>query len=127
VPFSWMGFAIALTCSLAWLALILWRLWVRPSGLWRGSILSAGGVLVNWLLLMTLWLPSINYSKSYRLVSNGIAAEAAHFPDACIQARSVGLAQRASFAVFDGLTLSSSSQCPLMLVQDSAQDLWDRV
>ncbi len=126
VPFSLLGFILALLCSLAWVALIVWRLRVRPSGLWRGSILSAGGVLVNWLLLMTLWLPSINYSKSYRNVSNGIAAEAAHYPNACIQGRGVGLAQRASFAVFNGLTLSTSSQCPLMLVQDSAQDLWDR-
>src|SRR5690606_7121605 len=56
VPFSLLGFTLALLCSLAWVALIVWRLRVRPSGLWRGSILSAGGVLVNWLLLMTLWL-----------------------------------------------------------------------
>jgi hypothetical protein len=33
--------------------------------LWKSFVLPAGGTAVCWLLLMTLWLPLLNFARSY--------------------------------------------------------------
>ena len=145
---SLLALAIAVVSTLAWIALVVWRLRERPTGLWRGTVLAAGGVVVNWLLLMTLWLPSINYSKSYREVSGSLAAALAEVPankagagasrpaaargtavrgGECVRSAGLGLPQRASFAVFDGLVFERSADCPLVLLQGNASTLWHAV
>ena len=58
--FSILAVSIAALSTLAWIVLVIWRLRTRPTGLWRGTVMSAGGVIVVWLLLLSLWLPSIN-------------------------------------------------------------------
>lgn len=131
--FSILAVTIALVSTLVWGALVLWRFRSRPTGLWRGTVMSAGGVLVVWLLLMSLWLPSINYSKSYRLVSNGLAATLAGIRAdnggklACVRSAGLGMPQRASFAVFDGLRFERSADCPMLLLQGNASMLWQAV
>ncbi len=130
--FSLLSFTIALVSTLLWIALVIWRFRSRPTGLWRGSVLSASGVVVTWLLFMTLWLPSINYNKSYRDVSHGLAQALHHeqaLPDQarCVRSAGLGLPQRASFAVFDGLRFELSADCPLLLMQGNASTLWNSV
>ncbi len=118
LPFNVWGFAGALLATIGWVALITWRVRVQPAALWRGSILSAGGVLITWVLLNTLWLPSIDYARSYRPVAAAIkTALAAEGSAACVRSRDLGLAQRASFAVFEGLRFSFDDSCPLVLQQ----------
>ena len=126
--FSLFAFTAAVVASVAWIALIIWRFRSRPTGLWRGTVLSAGGVVACWLLIMTLWLPSINYNKSYREVSNGmahaLAAERARTGrQECVRSSGLGLSQRASFAVFDNLRFELSGDCPLVLLQGNASVL----
>ncbi|VCU71149.1 hypothetical protein PIGHUM_03230 [Pigmentiphaga humi] len=132
VDFSLFAFLAALAASAAWIALIAWRFRNRPTGLWRGTVLSAGGVVACWLLIMTLWLPSINYNKSYRLVSQGLALSLAEEQARtgrreCVRSVGLGLSQRASFAVFDGLVFETSGGCPLVLLQGNASVLWNIV
>ena len=84
--------------------------------------------LIDLLLIMTLWLPSINYNKSYREVSNGmahaLAAERARTGrQECVRSSGLGLSQRASFAVFDNLRFELSGDCPLVLLQGNASVL----
>ncbi|MPS26973.1 glycosyltransferase [Pigmentiphaga sp.] len=126
--FSLFAFTAAVAASVAWIALIIWRFRSRPAGLWRGTVLSAGGVVTCWLLIMTLWLPSINYNKSYREVSNGIAQALAAERSRtgrqeCVRSAGLGLSQRASFAVFDNLRFELSGDCPLVLLQGNASVL----
>lgn len=112
-------FVMALLCTIAWIALINWRLWRKPQVLWRAVVLPSGGVILCWFLLMTLWLPAINYSKSYA----GVAADLAkHLPaDAQCVWTDVGAAQRASFAYFAGVQFADedSTSCKLLLLQDN--------
>jgi 4-amino-4-deoxy-L-arabinose transferase-like glycosyltransferase len=130
--FSLLTFAIALISTVAWITVVVWRLRSRPTGLWRGSVMSAAGVMVNWLLLMTLWLPSINYNKSYREVSHGLAMALAKEQTEngalkCVRSSGLGLPQRASFYVFDGLEFEFAADCPLVLLQGNATNLWNIV
>ncbi|MDX3904332.1 MAG: glycosyltransferase [Pigmentiphaga sp.] len=130
--FSIFAFTAATAASIAWIALIIWRFRSRPTGLWRGTVLSAGGVVACWLLIMTLWLPSINYNKSYREVSNHIARtltdeRARTGKHECVRSAGLGLSQRASFAVFDNLRFELSGDCPLVLLQGNASVLWNTI
>jgi len=125
---SVVSIGIAVAATIAWIALVTWRVRTRPAAMWRGSVLSAGGMVVSWLLLMTLWLPSINYSKSYRVVSQGLAQalEAEHRvvgKTACVRTIGLGLPQRASFALFDKLIFTPSPACPLVLIQGTPDQL----
>lgn len=122
--FNLIEFVVAVLASIAWLGLVHWRLSRQPKVLWRSVVLSSAGLTLSWVLLMTLWLPSINYGKTYR----GVALEMARAIDTrtnCIETENLGLAQRASFAYFAGLRFTplghdgSQASCPYLLRQDN--------
>lgn len=125
--FEVLPFTLALLASIAWIALISWHLKYRPTMLWRGTVLSAAGLTMSWLLLMTLWLPSIDYAKSYRLVSHELnkvlisthanQLDSGNRPKPCMASQGLGLAQRASLAFFDNLVFDSTTeQCTFFLI-----------
>jgi len=115
----------ALAVTLAWAQLIHWRLARRPLVLWRGALLMAGGLTATWLLLTLLWLPAVDYARSYRTVSGELAAVLARVqgPDECLRGFAVGRGQRASLLVFDGIALTQDAACPLVLQQTTQRDV----
>ena len=66
--FSALAFSLALAGTLAWLALVRWRTGRHRHALWKSLVIPAGGVALCWLLLMTLWLPLLDYARSPRAV-----------------------------------------------------------
>jgi len=64
--FSLLALTAAVTASAAWLWLVRWRTSRQRAALWRSLVLPAGGVVLAWTLLMTLWLPVLDYARSYR-------------------------------------------------------------
>lgn len=118
---DWLPTLLAILISLGWVALLRWRFKARPTALWRGTILSAGGLATTWLLLVLLWLPAIDYARSYRAVSAELAQTAAREigPGECIRAVNLGTSQRAAFYVFDKQSFSYDSRCNFVLVQTS--------
>jgi 4-amino-4-deoxy-L-arabinose transferase-like glycosyltransferase len=117
--FNLIALLIAAATTIGWILLVHWRISRRPSVLWRAVVLSSGGVILCWLLLMTLWLPWINYGKSYAGVAEQIASRlpAGHY---CV-GTNVGPAQRASFAYFGQIYFARfhESRCEYLLLQDS--------
>lgn len=69
--------SVALLATAAWIRLVIWRTGKSSSAgaLWRPLVLSSGGITLIWLLLMTLWIPRIDYAKSYAPVATRIKAE----------------------------------------------------
>jgi len=63
---SWLALGLALAATAAWLGLVRWRTGRHRAVLWKSVVLPAGGVALCWLLLMTLWLPLLDYSRSNR-------------------------------------------------------------
>jgi 4-amino-4-deoxy-L-arabinose transferase-like glycosyltransferase len=72
--FAWPPFAIAVAATLAWLALVRWRTGRHQQALWKSLVLPAGGAALGWLLVMTLWLPVLDYARSYAPVVQGITS-----------------------------------------------------
>lgn len=127
--FVWGEFLFALLITLAWGWLIHWRISRRPRVLWRSVVLSSGGLVLTWALLTTLWMPWLNHTRTYR----DVALQLKNYLPAkhgCIEARDLGLAQRATLSYFADLKFSDPStqqptQCPYLLLQDSVADLFD--
>lgn len=72
----------------AWLGLVRWRTGRHQAVIWKSVVLPAGGVALCWLLLMTLWLPLLDYGRSNRplaerLVRHVPAGRCIAVPQAC--------------------------------------------
>lgn len=117
--FNLVALAIAAVTTLFWILLVHWRISRRPSVLWRAVVLSSGGVILCWVLLMTLWLPWINYGKSYAGVAQQIAGNMEAVKQ-CVESN-VGPAQRASFAYFGNVRFEDrpDMRCDFLLLQDN--------
>jgi 4-amino-4-deoxy-L-arabinose transferase-like glycosyltransferase len=114
---------VALLATVSWIILVHWRISRRPPVLWRAVVLSSGGVILCWVLLMTLWMPLINYSKSYAGVAQQIAERLP--PVKYCVTTNVGTAQRASFAFFAGIPFEDqpTHACDFLLLQDDTSSL----
>ncbi len=115
---SWPELALAGAASIAWLALVRWRISRRPPMIWRAVVLSAGGLVMTWFLAMTLWLPVFNERNTYRGIA-GQLDRAVSLGSKCVAAEGLGLAERASFAYFAGLRFTpTGAGCDWRLIQD---------
>ncbi len=115
--FSWVTLVCAFAGTAAWIVLVVWRISRNPKVLWRSVVLSGGGTTLMWVLLMTLWLPLVNYGRTYRDVAAQIVA---HLPSNynCIRTARVGDAQLASFAYFGHMRFGEDN-CNILLRQDT--------
>lgn len=118
--FNYLGFIVALLITGAWLAIVRWRTSRAPKEIWRCLIISASGTTLMWVLLMTLWLPTINYAKTYRYVSDRLEGIITNTPG-CIDTSNLGPAQLASFTYFTTLSLRDDPNCNLMLTHSSLE------
>lgn len=76
----------------------------------------AYGIVLTWILLMTLLLPWVDYGKSYRGAATSLkAAMGADLQGTCLETRNLGLSERASFYYF--LHIPFGAQCGWLLVQ----------
>lgn len=116
--FSWIELIIALLITALWAAVIRWRTSRAPQAIWRCVVISAAGTTLMWGLLMTLWLPTIDYAKTYRHVANRLVA-AVPKDVKCIDSSLLGDAQLASFIYFTKLPLQDNSNCNFRLTHSS--------
>lgn len=62
--FSFASLTIALTATFTWAWLVFWRVGRHRSAIWKSVVLPAGGAALCWLLLLSLWLPMLDYARS---------------------------------------------------------------
>jgi 4-amino-4-deoxy-L-arabinose transferase-like glycosyltransferase len=114
-----------LLVTAAWLALVAWRVSRQPRAMWRSMMLSSGGLVLAWTMLMTVWLPAGNYRRTYRDVAQqaGLVVSPRH---ECVSTLGVDTSQRATFAYYGGLRLDDRrTDCEWLLVADRASDPLD--
>ncbi|WP_118178897.1 glycosyltransferase family 39 protein [Paraburkholderia phosphatilytica] len=116
--FKILSFVCAIAVTVCWIALVQWRIARHPKVLWRSVVLSSAGTTLMWVLLMTLWLPVVNYSRTYKDVAQQIAS---HLPAdyTCISPVRLGDAQIATFAYFGNMHFSFDDDCDVILRQDT--------
>lgn len=115
MPISFAAVTLALVVSTAWIVL----LWRSPRTPTRGAVSWACGMVLIWFLVSSLWLPWIDYGRSYRDVALEMGR---HLPEGATCVAHTGLqeSQRAAFYYFldlkpRNLSGTSASRCPVLL------------
>lgn len=101
--FSAVALACALLASLVWASLVKWRAGRHRSAIWKSMALPAGGATLCWLLVMTLWLPLLDFARSYEplvLKVRGMMGDTT-----CVQYYGLTRAQGAAFEFHGKLKL----------------------
>jgi hypothetical protein len=70
--FGWLAFIAAIAATVAWIWLVAWRAGRHRDALWKSLVLPAGGAAMSWLLLMTLWMPLLNYVRSDKALAQQV-------------------------------------------------------
>ena len=115
----------ALLATFAWFWLVSWRVGRHRQALWKSLVLPAGGATLCWLLLMTLWLPLLDFGRSYGPVVRRIAT-LVPADNPCVLADGLSQAQIAALQYQGGLTLvrtggPDSLRCRAMVVNPEGQ------
>ncbi len=98
------SFLIALTATAVWAWLVFWRAGRHRAAIWKSVVLPAGGAALCWLLLMTLWLPLLDFARSYLPL---VAQTTVLMPQkpACVSTLGLSRGQMAAYTYHGGLTL----------------------
>lgn len=120
--FSATPFLIAIAASLAWVWLVRWRVGRHRAAIWKSLVLPAGGAALCWLLLMTLWLPLLDYARSYAPLVRRSMIVMQQKPS-CVETYGLSQSQNAAFQFHGQLTLKpwhTESICPWLIVDKSS-------
>ena len=119
--FSLGALLLALLATAVWGWLVHWRVGRHRAAIWKSLVLPAGGAALCWLLLMTLWLPLLDFARSYtaltRQISFVIATDSRN--PHCAETHGLDPGQIAAFQFHAGLKLQSAgwrANCPWLLV-----------
>lgn len=102
--FSLMPFLIALGASLVWTWLVKWRVGRHQAAIWKSVVLPAGGAALSWLLLMTLWLPLLDFARSYAPMVKLVTSAMPQSPG-CVATLGLNRSQIAAFQFHSQLEL----------------------
>jgi hypothetical protein len=120
--FSALVFVIALAATLAWAWLVKWRAGRNQAAIWKSLVLPAGGAALCWLLMMTLWLPLVDYTRSYAPAVRN--AQKAIDAPGCIEVFGLNRSQVASLLYHGPYELHNAgikAQCPWLLMSPDVQ------
>jgi len=120
--FSLLAFLAALAGTAAWAWLVRWRAGRHRSALWKSLVLPAAGAALCWLLLMTLWLPVLDYARSYTPVVRGVTQTMSS--RGCAEVFGLSRGQVAAFLYHGQLELRNAARepsCPWLIVGSEFQ------
>jgi 4-amino-4-deoxy-L-arabinose transferase-like glycosyltransferase len=120
--FSAVAFVAALAATLAWGWLVRWRTGRHRTVIWKSLVLPAGGAALCWLLVMTLWLPTLDFARSYAPVVRGIV-QAMDRPG-CVEAYGLTRGQAAAFRFHGQMDLQVArrdGRCPWLVAPADLQ------
>ncbi len=116
--FSALAFAIAMAATLVWAWLVKWRVGRHRAAIWKSLVLPAGGAALCWLLLMTLWMPLLNYTQSYNALVRHTLDRME--PAGCVETLGLGPGKTAAFQVYGKLQLmpmQPRATCPWLIAE----------
>ncbi|WP_342617145.1 hypothetical protein [Rhodoferax sp. GW822-FHT02A01] len=121
--FNVLAFVLALGATLVWARLVKWRVGRHRAAIWKSLALPASGAALCWTLLMTLWMPLLNYTQSY----NALVAHTLERiqPVGCVETLGLGASKIAAFQFYGKLQLrpmQAKAQCP-WLISEPMEDM----
>jgi 4-amino-4-deoxy-L-arabinose transferase-like glycosyltransferase len=119
--FSFAPFVIAIAATLAWAWLVKWRAGRHRAAIWKSLVLPAGGAALCWLLLMTLWLPLLDFARSYAPLVHRTMVVLKQ--PSCVAVLGLSRGQIAAFQFHGHLLLKpfrKPASCPWLLVNKDA-------
>ncbi|MFD1711903.1 hypothetical protein FVQ98_05905 [Ottowia sp. GY511] len=120
--FQWPAFVAALVGTVAWAALARWRTGRHRTALWKSLVLPAAGATLCWLLLMTLWLPALDYGRSFAPQIRDVRRIIGDTP--CVEVYGLSIPQVVGVRFHGGWTtvpINGATSCPWLLVDVDAQ------
>ena len=126
--FALFSFLAALAATLAWAWLVKWRAGAQRAPIWKSLVLPAGGATLCWLLLMTLWLPLLDFARSYAPISRQVANLVEK--NSCVEIFGISSAQVSALQYHGQLELrqaTSQAACPYLIVDVNAQSALSQV
>ena len=106
--FGVLACVVAVMATVAWAWLVLWRVGKHRHALWKSVVLPAGGAALCWLLLMTLWLPLLDFARSYKpwvVQIQAIMARISTAPPKCLMAYGLDAGQMTAFRYHGGFEI----------------------
>ena len=123
--FSLLLFLVGAAATGAWLWLVAWRVGQHRQALWKSLVLPAAGSTLCWLLLMTLWLPLLDFGRSYGPISRRIAtlvpAQGCVLVDGLSQAQIAALQHHGSLKLARTTELGAGTHCQSLVVAPASQ------
>jgi len=102
--FSALALVVAVAATIAWGRLVWWRASRDRAPIWKSLVLPASGAALGWLLLMTLWLPLLDFARSYAPQVRSVIAVMGPEPG-CVQTVGLSRAQVAALQYHGALAL----------------------
>jgi hypothetical protein len=121
--FGALAFVLALVATIAWIWLVRWRTSRSREAIWKSLVLPAGGAALCWLLVMTLWLPALDYARNYTTVVRGVTSRLGPQPG-CVEVFGLTRPQVAALRFHGRLDLrpaSAPSSCTWLLAAQELQ------
>ncbi|MDR6535301.1 hypothetical protein [Variovorax soli] len=119
--FSATALLFAIAATLAWAWLVRWRTGRHRAALWKTLVLPAGGAALCWMLVMTLWLPVLDYTRSYAPQVRAITERVGQ--PSCVSELALGRAHIAALRHHGQINLQpllGGPSCPWLLVSPEA-------
>ena len=110
-------FVFATLATLAWAWLVKWRAGRHRSAIWKSLVLPAGGAALCWLLLTTLWMPLLDFARSYAPLVRRV--EAIVKPTQCVETFGLSQGMIAAFRFHTDLRLvptTDKARCQWLVV-----------
>ncbi len=130
--FSWLEFLLALGATIAWCALVWWRASRHRHAIWKSLILPASGAALGWVLLMSIWLPMLNYGRSMAPQMKPVV-ELITDKSGCVGAYGLSRAQMAAISYYGDLqmaTARNAERCDWVVADAAAiptvREVWPR-
>ena len=120
--FSLIMLLAALAGTAAWAWLVYWRTGRHREAIWKSLVLPAAGAALCWLLMMTLWLPVLDYARSYVPVVKAVTRLIDQ--PGCVQALGLNRGQLAAFRYHARMDLKQAGRdndCQWLLMPQALQ------
>jgi hypothetical protein len=129
--FGWLALVVAFAATGLWIWLVMWRTAKHRHALWKSMVLPAGGAALCWLLLLTLWLPLLDFARSYKpwvqqIQSIMVKQDNVNLQNACMLSYGLDVGQMTAFHYHGGFDVKKvemtsaeeQRRCPWLLVDN---------